>query len=131
LIGVDTNILVRLVVADDPAQTEEAVRFLDQRCSPERPALVNRVIVAETVWVLERAYRYRRDQVVDVLTRLLGTASIVVEDAADVARAVELYREGAGFTDALVGVSNLRRGCTTTATFDRRAKRFSSIFEAP
>jgi predicted nucleic-acid-binding protein len=131
LIGVDTNILVRFVVADDPVQAEEATRFLEQRCSPERPAFVNRVVVAETVWVLERAYRYRREQVVDVLTGLLATSSIVVEDAADVARAVELYRQGAGFTDALVGVSNARQGCASTATFDRKAKRFASIFGAP
>jgi predicted nucleic-acid-binding protein len=52
LIGVDTNVLVRYLVEDDAAQAEEAALFLRTRCSTETPAFVNRIVVAELVWVL-------------------------------------------------------------------------------
>lgn len=125
MIGVDTNILIRYLVQDDDAQAEAAAEFLERRCSPARPAFVNRIVVAETVWVLERAFRYPRHMIADNLAELLRTASIRVEDADDVAEALRLYRDGAGFTDAMIGVSNARQGCSATATFDRKARRLS------
>jgi len=130
LIGVDTNILVRYLVEDDAVQTEMAADFLERRSSPARPAFVNRVVVAEVVWVLERVFRYPRHLIADNLSELLRTASIRVEDVDDVAEALGLYRDGAGFTDALIGVSNARQGCSATATLDRKARRLS-MFEAP
>ena len=130
MIGVDTNILVRYLVEDDAVQTEMAADFLERRSSPARPAFVNRVVVAEVVWVLERVFRYPRHLIADNLSELLRTASIRVEDVDDVAEALGLYRDGAGFTDALIGVSNARQGCSVTATFDRKARRLS-MFEAP
>jgi predicted nucleic-acid-binding protein len=123
LIGVDTNVLVRYLVEDDAAQAEEAALFLQTRCSTETPAFVNRIVVAELVWVLGRVYRYPRELIADNLALLLRTRTVLVEDGDDVARALELYRDGADLTDALIGLSNTRRGCTTTVTFDRRARR--------
>ncbi len=49
MIGVDTNILVRYLVGDDAAQAAAAERFFEVRCSPERPAFVDRVVMAELV----------------------------------------------------------------------------------
>ena len=122
MIGVDTNILVRYLVEDDAVQTEMAADFLERRSSPARPAVVNRV-VAEVVWVLERVFRYPRHLIADNLSELLRTASIRVEDADDIAEALRLYRDSVGFTDALIGVSNARQGCSATATLDRKARR--------
>ena len=80
--------------------------------------------------MLERVFRYPRHLIADNLSELLRTASIRVEDADDIAEALRLYRDGVGFTDALIGVSNARQGCSVTATFDRKARRLS-MFEAP
>jgi len=76
--------------------------------------------MAEMVRVLASVFRYPRGVIADNLEQLLSTASILVEDSDEVARALSLYRDGAGFTDVFIGVSNMRQGCTVTATFDRR-----------
>ena len=131
MIGVDTNILVRYLVEDDAEQAATAARFFEVRCSPERPAFVNRVVMAELVWVLESVFGFPQALIAGNLDVLLRTPSILVEDADEVARALELYRGGADFADALIGASNVRQGCTTTATFDRKARRLGPMFEAP
>lgn len=130
MIGVDTNILVRYLVNDDPRQADEAARFLEERCSADRPAFVNRIVVAELVWVLASVFRYPRTLIADNLAQLLRTAAITVEDADDVARALQHYRDGSDLTDALIGLTNARRGCELTVTFDRKARRLRE-FKAP
>ena len=127
MIGVDTNILVRYLVEDDAVQTETAADFLERRCSPDRPAFVNRVVVAETVWVLERVFRYSRHLIADNLSELLRTASIRVEDVDDVAEALGLYRDGAGFTDALIGVSNARQVSEMPSTDSRSCQKLRGL----
>ena len=127
MIGVDTNILVRYLVEDDAVQTEMAADFLERRSSPARPAFVNRVVVAEVVWVLERVFRYPRHLIADNLSELLRTASIRVEDVDDVAEALGLYRDGADFTDALIGVSNARQVSATPSTHSRSCQKLPGL----
>ena len=45
--AVDTNVLVRLLVADDRAQTRRALSYLEAR----RPLWISTVVLVETVWV--------------------------------------------------------------------------------
>jgi predicted nucleic-acid-binding protein len=52
--GIDTNILIRYFVRDDPAQFRAAAKFVESDCSEEEPGVVNHVVLAELVWVLER-----------------------------------------------------------------------------
>ena len=49
MIGLDSNVLVRLRVGDDPGQSERGRRFVDQRCTPESPGFINCVVLAEVV----------------------------------------------------------------------------------
>lgn len=115
---------------DDPLRAKQAAGFFGQRCSPERPGFVNRVVLAELVWVSESRYDYDRAQVAGVVDWLLRATEIAVEDAGDVAQALGHYRSGADFADVLIGISNSRQGCSATATFDRKARRLA-MFEAP
>jgi predicted nucleic-acid-binding protein len=128
VIGVDTNVVVRLLVGDDEAQQRAARDYLKRRSSRDDPAWVNRVVIVETVWVLEQSYRYTRAQVVGALERLLDTAELSFENHDLVRGAVAAYRKGAGFADALVAAGNAAAGCSTTITFDARAAGTSRHF---
>lgn len=119
MIGLDTNILVRLITRDDERQAARARRLLSSD-SLER-AFVNRVTVLELVWVLESAYDYASALIADAIDVLLDLSTVTVEDASVVRRAVRLYRSGADFADALVAESNLDHLCHATHTFDRGA----------
>ena len=120
MIGLDTNVLVRYIVADHPGQHEQARRLLEEECSADSPGFVNAVVLCELVWVLTRGYRYPRDRVAAALSLLLAADEILVEDASVASQALALYQAGeADFPDALIGLRNRAVGCGATATFDK------------
>jgi predicted nucleic-acid-binding protein len=122
MIGLDTNILVRLLVGDDPAQTTQAQQFVQARCTRESPGFISCVVLAEVVWVLASAYDYRRSDIAAAVESLLVGEDRVVEHQDEVQAALEDYKSGRmDFTDALIGRINRARGCEATATFDRKA----------
>ena len=61
--AVDTNVLVRLLVADDPAQAKRAMAFLEAR----RPIWISTVVLVETVWVLMAVYLWSKAQILAML----------------------------------------------------------------
>ena len=97
MIALDTNVLVRYLVRDDIEQAE-AARSLLESLTVDRPGYVCREVTVETVWVLERAYGYSRDQIATILEELVATEELIIESADDVGRAASRYRTGgAGF----------------------------------
>ena len=121
MIGIDTNVLIRFLVQDDPKQAKVAQRFLNKECTREHPGWINRVVLCELVLVLERLYRSSISEVADVLEQLAQTAEFKLEDLPQVWEAIRLYRDGrCDFADALIVASNRVRGCEATVTFDRK-----------
>lgn len=124
MIGLDTNVLVRYIVQDDPEQAARATELIESRCTRDQPGHIDTVVLCELVWVLERAYGYSRPTVSAVLRQLFSTAelNVAAPDAAWAAlRAYE--QDSADYADYLVGARNRSAGCGTTYTFDRRASR--------
>lgn len=122
MIGLDSNVIIRHLVADGGAEVERVRRLLARRCTIEHPGYLNRVVLCEIVWVLKRLYRYDRAVIADVIDRLLHTAELAVEDRELVLEALEAYRKSrADFADCLIGLTNRAAGCDTTATLDRAA----------
>jgi predicted nucleic-acid-binding protein len=124
MIGIDTNVLLRAVAIDDPIQTSKAREFLSRECTPEEPGFIATLVLLEAAWVLESAYGFGRAQLADLVEGLLSVPEFRVEHADAVRAMLSLFRNHPGdFADALIGAVNRAAGCTTTATFDRRAGR--------
>ncbi|NNM92804.1 MAG: type II toxin-antitoxin system VapC family toxin [Candidatus Eremiobacteraeota bacterium] len=130
MIGLDTNVLLRLLTRDDARQHAAAKRFIARNCSRADPAFINRVVVLECVWVLESFYEYSREQAADAIDGLLLVAEFDVEDAPVIRETIEEYRAGADFADAFTACSNADRECTSTATFDTAAAKRLGHFSA-
>ena len=129
MIGLDTNVLVRYLVEDDPAQASRAARLIETRCTEDAPGFVNRVVLCELVWVLESAYDYPRATVAATLENLLRTAELEIDAAEAAWPALTAYRSGSvDFSDALVGRLNRIAGCDGTASFDKGAVRLDDFF---
>jgi predicted nucleic-acid-binding protein len=77
--------------------------------------------VLETEWVLRGIYRFERRAILDGITRLLGLPGVEIEDRPAVARALDWYRHGLDFADALHLASS--GTATAFATFDRALRR--------
>ena len=121
MIGIDTNILVRLFAEDDLVQREAAVALLDG-LGPSEKAMVNIVVVVELAWTLRRVYKFERDHIAMVLRELTEHPKIVLADRDIIRDAAHRYREeGGDVTDHIVALINRTRGCTTTYTFDEEA----------
>jgi predicted nucleic-acid-binding protein len=122
MIGIDTNVLLRLLVRDDDAQVRAAERFIATHCSPDDPGFVSLVVVVETAWALRRLYLYDRAQIATALQSLLSVAELEIESAAEVRSAVaDFATSAAGLVDCLVARTNVAAGCEYTITFDRKA----------
>jgi predicted nucleic-acid-binding protein len=125
--GLDTNLLVRYVTDDDPAQAA-VVRelFRDMEAAGER-LHVSCIVLCELCWTL-RGYDCSREDISAVLAKILATGLFEVQDSDLVRYALEEYRQGRGdFADYLIGWQNRRAGCTDTVTFDRKLKKASGF----
>lgn len=118
MIGLDTNVLVRYLVQDDPRQSEAANGLIDSLTADEQ-GFVSVVALVETTWVLQRVFGRSAEQVREIVRGLLESVEIVV-DSADLVRSA-LAMDAPQFSDALVAASGTAAGVTSTATFDRRA----------
>ncbi|MEE8271031.1 MAG: type II toxin-antitoxin system VapC family toxin [Alphaproteobacteria bacterium] len=128
MIGLDTNVLVRYLVQDDPGQGAAAATFIARTCTSDEPAYLNTVVLSELTWVLSRPYDYRRDQIADVLDKLLRAAQLRFEDPPLIWDALNAYRSGsADMADCLIGAINAKGGCATTVTFDKKAARLTDF----
>jgi predicted nucleic-acid-binding protein len=127
MIGLDTNILVRHIVHDDPVQSWKVTELMEHRLTPENPGFVSTVLMAETAWVLKRVY-FADDEIVTAVERTLQIETLVVEREDQVFAAMMALKHGRGsFAGALVGALNAEAGCSRTLTFDRKALRISGF----
>jgi predicted nucleic-acid-binding protein len=123
VIGLDTNVLLRYLIQDHPVQSPKATIFIRQ-LSAHAPGFVSMVALAELAWVLERTYRFKREEIAAAVQRLLGTSTLVVESEPQVFAALALSENGEGsLADALIGQLGLKAGCSRSVTFDEEASR--------
>ena len=121
--GIDTNVLVRYVVQDDPEQSALARAFVEDDLTAQDPGLVHPVVLCELVWALRQVYKVPRPEIVAALRVLLSIDTLRVLGEASVRDALELYDAGAvDFADALLAVEYESAG-TGLVTFGRRAAR--------
>lgn len=131
MIGLDTNILVRYLVQDDPIQSRMATEVIERRITRENLGFVSIVAIAETVWVLDRSYGFADHEIAAAVERVLQVDALVVEREREVFTAMTALKEGRGsFADALIAALGARAGCAATLTFDRKALRLPG-FELP
>jgi predicted nucleic-acid-binding protein len=120
--GLDTNVMVRFVTDDDPAQTAVVKALFEQAEEAREQLFVSSIALCELVWTLRsRPYLLPRAEIATVLQRMLGTHLFEIQDRDLVRQALGDYRQGrADFADYLLGCLNRRGGCVETLTFDRK-----------
>ena len=124
MIGLDTNILVRYILQDDPEQAAIAGRLIENQCTAHSPGYISILVLVELVWVLATGYSYEKRNIVSTIHQILITNEFTVEDRETVWAALRDYERGSSdFADCLISHRNHTKGCTQTFTFDRKAAR--------
>ena len=127
MIGLDTNILIRFLVRDEPAQTAKALSLV-QSLTAEEPGWISLAVIMELAWVLTKTYQVSRLELVRILKVLLSRKEILLEQPEVLHNAVEIYRGStAGFADSLLSASAEATGCSQIFTFDRDAAKTAGM----
>lgn len=122
MIAFDTNVVVRLLVGDDPAQTRRAERAFVEHVNGAG-VFISLVVLAEVGWVLSAAYAWDRVTLHARVQRLVRTRNVLVEELELVEAALDAYATGkAQLADYLIlGVA--RAASDGLLTFDKKLAR--------
>ena len=112
MLAIDTNLIIRYLVNDDPGQAARARKLID-----DNDVFVCATVILETEWVLRSAYGFSAAQCAEALTDFAGLPRVTLEDAASVAKALGWMREGMEFADGLHLAK--AEGCDAFISFDR------------
>ena len=125
-IGLDTNVIARLVLADDAEQTRRAQRLLVKAATRGQIVMVALGVLLELEWVLRSRAGLDKTAVLRVFKGLLETRDLCIEHEASVERALYAWEQGsADFADCLHLARYRDMGCDTMLSFDRAAARLS------
>jgi predicted nucleic-acid-binding protein len=129
MIGVDTNVLLRLGDDDEPLQRDRAQALV--RSQGANGCFVNAIVLAEFAWTLTRSYKLSRGDTAARIAVILESPEFVVASLDEASRAVQRFRVGAAdFADYFLSEINTSAGCATTATFDSAALKSGEPFAA-
>ena len=126
--GLDTNVLVRWLTADDAVQTAKAEDLFRKAVARGESLFIPITVTLELEWVLRSRYGFDRDRVLSAFNALLETQEFELQTETALERALALYRRGiAEFADCLHAGSCDAAGRTPLLTFDVKAARLAHV----
>lgn len=117
-VAFDTNVIVRLLAADDPVQVAAARVLLAEATEIVLPI----VALAEAVWVMRRAFRVPLTTLTPIIEKFVADERVRC-DRALVAAGIAIMHRGGDFADAVIEADGRRLGAETLVTFDEQAAR--------
>ena len=115
-VAVDTNVLIRAVVRDDPAQARVAAKILIEA---ELIAIATPCL-CEFVWVLLRFYKLQPADAVAAIRALLAAANVEMNRPA-VEAGLSALEAGGDFADGVIAYEGSWLGGETFVSFDKKA----------
>ena len=132
MIGVDTNVLVRLLVEDDERQFSAAYGLVNAPERTEDPIFVSAIVVIEIEWVLRKTYQRGKTEIAEAIEQLCNRANLVIDDLEAVRAALQAWQTGkADLADYLIAALARQRGARTTMTFDQDAAKTGAFTLLP
>jgi predicted nucleic-acid-binding protein len=129
MIGLDTNVLIRLGDDSDPSQRDRAQALV--RTQGAGGCFITEIVLSEFAWTLTRSFKLSRADVAARIAVVLEAPDLIVASEREAARALQRFRAGpADFADYFLAEINRSAGCATTATFDIDAIRSGEPFAA-
>jgi predicted nucleic-acid-binding protein len=126
--GVDTNLLVRWLVDDDPRQSKQVAALLKQSAGRGEPLYVPVTVMLELEWVLRWRYGFEKSAVLLAMNALLETRELEFQSEPAVERALHAYRLGkADFADCLHAGLCAAAGGQPLLSFDAKAARLADV----
>ena len=126
-IGLDTSVILRLLIGEPVAQAERALQFLSESTAAGHTPVVSDIVVCETYFALHKYYGVSKRQAIDVLVQMLAEGPITTMDGSVVLDALKASQHGSqkpGFVDRLIH-AQYRSAAAGMVSFEKAAKRLS------
>lgn len=120
--GIDTNVLVRMIVKDDELQARKALQYIKKH----KEIFISHLVLCEFSWVCSTCYDFTKVELLKVIDHILRTDHFVFEQTDTLWSALHEYKvSNADFSDCLLGAIAKHRGSVHVGTFDKKAARLS------
>lgn len=124
MLGLDTNVLIRFLVADDPAAYQVANDLIVSTVASGQKLMICIPMLLECEWVLRSVYKMDKASITATFDALLTREDAYFSDEPIVETALHWWKNSvADFADCLIVAACIAKGCSTIATFDRKAGR--------
>lgn len=132
MIGLDTNVVLRLLLNDDPAQKMRAAKLIQQAKKLDPRTIITLAVVLEMEWVLRSRAKMSKTQTLIVFDLLLESYDIEIDNEKALEQALHIYANtAADFAECLFLAQYQRMGCDTMLTFDAKAARMAGVELVP
>jgi predicted nucleic-acid-binding protein len=111
MLAIDTNVVVRYLAADDPAQSKSARKLID-----DETVFIPLSVLLETEWVLRSVYAFDRSSIAAAVRTLAGQPTVTLENPGAVRQALGWFEQGMDLADALHIAAS--QACDAFISFD-------------
>lgn len=120
--SLDTNILVRLLVNDDQAQTQIVYDLFKKAEIEKEIFYISHLVILELIWVLDSVYEINRTNLVEAIHQLTLMPLLQFEDLTIINKFVqESKKTNIDLADLMIATTANHNGCEKTITFDKKA----------
>ena len=127
--ALDTNTLVRFLVADHPGMKSKVDKLFDKATADKESFGVTGYVLLEMLWVLRSVYKYSREDILDAVEKLTAMPILIFEPTCPVYELVARGRSSNfDLADILIGLAARNQNWETTLTLDKKAAQ-SELFE--
>ena len=118
---IDTSVILRLLIQDDPAKARSCEKLLREGEQRGLTLYLLPVAIMETVWVLEKIYKFERKTIREIIEAILNTPELKIEMEGVFRKAIRSYEEkNIKFADAMMGYWGLDKDLSVIFTYDEK-----------
>ena len=118
---VDTNLFLRFLTDDVPAQADAVEKLLQQAAQNKIHLITNSMVIAEIVWTLESYYERERQDIQNKVLAILNTSGLEIAESNLILKAIIWYAEkNVDFIDAYNAAWMEQKGVEKIYTFDQK-----------
>ena len=117
---VDTNLFIRYMTEDDPVQTDEVESLFIKVKEGKETVQTSVMVIVEIVWVLESIFKKSRDEIKEMIQKIINTQNLMVENRDILLQGLEIYsQKNIDFVDAYHAVFLKSTGEKIIYSFDQ------------
>jgi predicted nucleic-acid-binding protein len=122
MIGIDTNLLVRLLVKDDEVQAKKVHKIFKLAEKNGEVYFVSTLVILELIWVLESVYKCSREEVIEAIYHLTLMPVLKIDQIDAIHKFIDsANKSNLDISDLLIAHCSAHNGCKEVLTFDKKA----------